>query len=225
MMNSNSVSLHCPFCGRHTAVSVAPLSVPGDVGRRSVLPALGQMLGYDTGGHFWWLGKCNGCEMPLLVCNEGRYVYPTPQAGPVSTYIPDPMRGDLREAKLCLAAGAWNAAVVLARRALQCATVERGAPKGDPLWKQIRWLDDNRKITPEQREWADAARWVGNDGAHGTEPNVAAGQPVIVGVTEEDAKATVELVEHLFETLYVATKRAREQAAKRGKGAKPKGEA
>jgi len=84
--------------------------------------------------------------------------------------------------------------------------------------KQIKWLDDNRKIATPQREWADAARWVGSHGAHDTDPDVGAGKPVITAVTEDDARATVELVEHRFETLYVAGKLAREQLAKRGKG-------
>jgi hypothetical protein len=127
------------------------------------------------------------------------------------------MASDLREAKQCLAVGAWNAAVVMARRALQCAAVQQGAPAGQKLWQQIKWLDDNRKITAPQREWADVARWVGNNGAHNTEPGIADGQPVIVDVIEEDARATLELVERLFETIYVAPKVAREQLMKLGK--------
>jgi HEPN domain-containing protein len=168
----------------------------------------------------WWMGKCNACERPVLVFFEGGIVYPTPQPGPVSEHIPDPMRSDLREAKLCLSVGAWNAAAVLARRALQSAAVEQGAPKGKKLWEQIKWLDENRKITSQQRDWADAARWVGNHGAHDTEPDVAGGHPVITEVSEEDARDTIALVEHLFETLYVATHAAKQQLAKRGK-AKP----
>jgi len=85
------------------------------------------------------------------------------------------------------------------------------------LWQQIEWLDENRKITSAQRSWADAARWVGNHGAHDTEPDVASGQPAISSVTAEDAAQTVTLVEHLFETLYVASKLAEAQILKHGK--------
>jgi hypothetical protein len=80
----------------------------------------------------------------------------------------------------------------MARRALQCAAVDQGAPKRQELWKQVKWLDDNRKITAQQRVWADAARWVGNHGAHDTEPNVLAGQPTITNVTKDDAEDTSE---------------------------------
>lgn len=222
-MLENSVSLHCPHCRHATAVSPAPLSKLDDVRHVNVLGSIGSMLVFTMGGASWWIGKCNHCEMPLLICDGGRLVYPTPRPGPVSEHIPEPMRSDLRDAKHCVAAGVFNAAVVMARRALQCAAVEQGAPSGHgwQLWKQIKWLDENRKITPSQHQLADAARWVGNHGAHDTEPDVAAGQPVITNVTDEDARDTIQLVEHLFETLYVAPKLAQEQLAKRGKLGEP----
>jgi Domain of unknown function (DUF4145) len=217
------ISLHCPFCGRYTAVSPAPLVIPQRGGYvRDFEPIQQQLAGdlvYVHQGGLWWLAKCNACGMPLIVRDNGTLVFPVPQPGPVSDHVPEPMRSDVREAKQCIAAGAWNAAVVMARRALQCAVVEQGAPTGRewPLWTQIKWMDDNRKITVQQREWADAARWVGNHGAHDTEPYVPEGKPVITDVSEDDARATLELVEHLFDAIYVAGHLAREQLAKRGK--------
>lgn len=226
-MVPDSVSLFCPHCGKHTAVTAAPLSIiapkehmPNGIADTPITKWLNQSPYYRYGSGCWWLGKCNACKRPVLVNGMGSTVYPSPQPGPVHEAIPEPMRGDLSEAKRCQAASAWCAAVVMARRALQCSAVERGAPSGK-LWEQIRWLESNRKITPEQKQWADAARWVGNHGAHDTEPNVAGGAAVITDVTEEDAKATIQLVEHLFETLYVATKIAQEQLAKRGKLPQP----
>ena len=217
---TGEVSTYCPFCHRHTSVTPAPLAIPRQDRYRVHFEPIGHLLPeqpiYEHQGGLWWMGRCNACGMPLIVRDQGTLILPTPQPGPVSDDIPDPMRSDLREAKACLAASAWNAAVVMARRSLQCAAVEQGAPAGQ-LWKQIKWLDDNRKITAQQREWADAARWVGNHGAHDTEPDLGAGKAVITAVTEDDARAMVDLVEHLFETLYVAGKLAQEQLAKRGK--------
>jgi len=231
-MVPNEVSLHCPHCGRYTAVTPAPLSIVNpqamtayDHPYVNLTEQLGQPLFYRCGGDVWWLGKCNACQGPVIVLNDGQGVLPPPQAGPVSEYIPEAMRSDLHEAKKCMTVGAWNAAVVMARRALQCAAVQQGAPTGREwaLWRQIAWLDDNRKITPTQRQLADAARWIGNHGAHDTEPDVAAGQPVITNVSQEDAGDTIRLVEHLFEALYVAPRLAHEQLSKRGKptGGKP----
>ncbi len=225
IMDGDHLSVHCPHCGKHTAVSPAPLAFEVAEGQtkwdraRRLVQASGSQdlpLYHHVNGGRWWMGKCNACSMPMLVKNDGRLILPTPQPAPVDSNIPEPMQSDLLEAKQCIAVGAWNAAVVMGRRALQCACVERGAPSGQ-LHAQIKWLDENRKITTEQRQWADAARWVGNHGAHDTEPNLAEGRPVITDVSETDAADTVDLVEHLFETLYVAAHKAREQLAKRGK--------
>lgn len=225
-MVPNNVSIFCPHCGQRTAISAAPLSIvvgspntpPNNIREANIREWLPHDPYYRFGGGSWWLGKCNACQMPALVKDIGSTVYPAPQPGPVSDAIPEPMRSDLREAKHCIAVGAWNASVVMARRALQCAAVEQGAPTGRdwPLWRQIEWLDNNRKITADQRRWADVARWVGNDGAHNTEPAVANGDPVIVGVGEGDARDTLTLVEHLFETVYVAKRLADAHHARHG---------
>jgi hypothetical protein len=99
------------------------------------------------------------------------FLMPWPQPSPTSNLIPEPMRRDLSEAKRCVAAGAWNAAVVMARRALQCAAVEEGAPKGEQLWAQLQDLLKRGVIVKNMYDWAEAARWVGNHGAHDTEPD------------------------------------------------------
>jgi hypothetical protein len=49
------------------------------------------------------------------------------------------------------------------------------------------------------------------------EPDLQSGVVVITQVGRDDAEETIKLVEHLFETLYVAGKVAKEQLAKRGK--------
>lgn len=224
-MVPDEVSLHCPHCGKHTAVSPAPLVVivpspgtpPNEIAERSVKDWLNQTPYYRYGSGAWWLGKCNACQQPIVVRDRGAKVFPTPQPGPVNDAIPEPMRSDLREAKQCLAANANNATVVMARRALQTAAVNLGAPKGQQLWQQIKHLADSHLITGPQKTWADAARWVGNHGAHDTEPDVKNGVVAITEVTDDDAKATVDLVEHLFESLYVAPKLAEEQLKKRNK--------
>ncbi len=105
----------------------------------------------------------------------------------------------------------------MARRALQSAAVAQGAPAEKKLWQQIKWLEEHRKITLDQKNWSEAARWVGNHGAHDTEFDAARGTVVVTDVTEADAGETIKLVEHLFETIYVARKIAHDQLAKRDK--------
>jgi hypothetical protein len=102
----------------------------------------------------------------------------------------------------------------MARRALQSAAIEQGAPhgRGVQLHQQIAWLYDQHKITAPQRKAADATRWVGNEGAHPSAPDDD--EPTVFGVTEDDAKAILKLVEHLFAALYDARQLAEEQHAR-----------
>jgi hypothetical protein len=130
----------------------------------------------------------------MLIAEDGVVVYPAPSPKPVPEEVPLEARQDLEEARKNLASGSYNSAVVMARRALQSACIEQGAPHGHTLAQQIAWLDQNRKITEDQRRWCDAARWIGNDGAH----------PNIRGVSLETAQEITDLVGYLFDTLYVA---------------------
>jgi|GEM_PF-1196686 len=228
MVPSEGVSVFCPNCGRYTAVSPAPLAIagPGRYGQyvdrpiKDVLPGPEPYYRSPGTGSVWWIGVCNACSAPMLVMDQGLKVYPTPRPAPVADEIPRPMRDDLLEAKECLTVGAFNASVVMARRALQCAAVQQGASAGLPLRKQIHWLDENGKITKSQRKWADAARWIGNEGAHENGPEIVDGQPIVTGVEREDAVDTLDFVERLFEDLYVTTSRADRQIERRGKGGK-----
>ena len=219
-MPQSHVSIHCPHCGLHTAVSPAPLCVY-ELARYDMkvtpLPDLPSPPMYSQAGVRWWMGKCNACQRPILVAEDGIWILPPPQPGPVDNAIPEPMKSDLQEAKSCLAVSAWNASVVMARRALQTAAIELGAPKGMKLWEQIKHLADNHLITAPQKDWCDAARWVGNHGAHDTEPDVKGGVIAITNVDKVDAEDTIKLVELLFQTLYVAGNTAKEQLSKRGK--------
>ncbi len=223
-MVPREISIYCPHCGKHTAVSPAPSVIivaaegmPNGIAEEPITKWINQVPYYRYGSGSWWLGKCNACRQPLLVKDHGSVVFPAPQPGPVSEDVPEPMRADLLEAKRCLGISAWNASVVMARRALQTAAVQQNAPKGKKLWQQIEDLETRRIITPTQRKIADAARWVGNHGAHDTEPDVASGAVVITDVTEDDAKETVQFVEHLFDTIYIAPALAQRQLEKRGK--------
>jgi Domain of unknown function (DUF4145) len=222
-MVPKNVSIFCPHCGQHTAISPAPLAIfvqrpntpPNDIAEEEISKWIGnQEPHYQYGTGRWWMGKCNACQKPVLVKDIGGVVYPPPQPGPISEAIPEPMRSDLREAKQNLTVSSWNSAAVMARRALQGAALEQGAPHGHRvhLHHQIAWLFDNHKITATQRRAADATRWVGNDGAHPEPPD--ADDLVVFGVTEDDARVIVRLVESLFTALYDDRVLAEQQHAK-----------
>lgn len=225
-MVPNNVSLHCPFCGRHTAASHPEMTTYSPHMRRIAVGApmeiaLSDVAPYPawyahTEGN-WWLAKCNACQMPLLVLNDADRVIPPAQPGPVDPSIPEPMSSDLREAKSCLAVGAANAAAVMARRAMQNTAVAQGAPPRKKLHDQISWLLQERKITAAQNELAQAVRWIGNHGAHDEEAPTNEDALVRTDVTLHDAEQAVEFVEDLCDALYRLASLARRQLAERNK--------
>jgi hypothetical protein len=61
----------------------------------------------------------------------------------------------------------WNSAVAMYRSALYIATKALdGVPGKLTFFKRLEWLDENRRITPEIRSWADHVRVEGNEALH-----------------------------------------------------------
>jgi hypothetical protein len=225
MLVPKMFSIHCPFCRQATAVTHAPLRARSSEAAYR-LPVEARFY-FEAGQHgVWWMGVCNACQHPLLV-RDHSIVLPTPRPAPVADSIPQPMRSDLVEAKQCLAAGAYKGAAVMARRALQGGAIAQGAPTGKrvsgkgyyTLAEQIAYLDEKRKITQQQREWAQAVRYVGNDGAHVEDDEPFDELAAVEAVDEKDANQVIDLTETLLEALYPPKSRdVTEQLAKRGKG-------
>jgi hypothetical protein len=206
------VSLHCPYCGKHTAVSPAPLDVsmgPGTMGAQSLQYIVQGVPFYETGRGKWWLGKCNSCELPLLVCDKGSEVFPTPQPTPSDERIPEHIRRDLDEAKKCTTVGAFRACATMARRAIQAACLLKEADEKKKLFEQIDQLAAEGKITSDLKKWAHEVRYLGNDGAH---PPKDYKNDV---VSQEDARDALELAEQFLEVLFVLPALAEERRKKR----------
>lgn len=184
-----STSIYCPHCQRHTAVSVAPAEYDGTYGSKYHTAALWKT---DRGDN-WWIGICNYCHQPVLVKNHGQEIFPKPFPSPTDSRIPNPMRQDLLEAKLCYSIDAFRACSVMARRTMQNACIDKGATKQD-LVHQINELQANGTITKDLKEWADVVRWVGNDAAHPNKDKVE----------KEDAEDILNLAEQFLQVLYVA---------------------
>lgn len=191
-----SVSIHCPFCKRFTALT----QVEGQVDTAKVPFQAG------PAGDYWWMGQCNNCQKYVLVHQLGDIVYPNSPPSPTDVRVPESIRKDLDEAKICLAVDAYRASAVMARRAMQSACIERGAKK-DKLVDQLHELADNGTITKDLKEWVDVVRWVGNDAAHPTGDEV----------TKDDAEDILQLAEQFVVVVYVTPAIAREWRTKHGK--------
>lgn len=185
---AQSLSIYCPHCHKHTALTPAPVNY-----KHGYEEGTTRAFWTKSNSYVWWIGVCNACHQPVLVLNDGDVVYPTPLPKPTEKDIPELIRSDLDEAKACFSAGAYRAAAVMARRAMQVAALDKGATK-DKLVAQITELQQSGKITTDLKDWADAVRWVGNDAAH----------PNGVQVTKDDADDVMQLAEQFLHVLYVA---------------------
>lgn len=199
---AGGVSIFCPHCRRHTSVEPAPVEVERGYGQKFFVGAV-WVQSYDSK---WWIGVCNYCNRPVLVQNNAVTVYPHPLPSPTDANVPEGIRGDLDEAKMCFSVSAWRGAAVMARRAMQSAAIEKGATKKQ-LVEQIAELAAAGKITVDLKEWADVVRWVGNDAAH----------PGGDAVSREDAEQVLNLAEQFLHVLYVAPAMAKNLRTKKGK--------
>ena len=197
-----SASIYCPYCHKHTALSVAQTSYPSEYGGTRHTSAV--YVAYHSAR--WWMGICNGCRGVVLVRNIGDFIAPAPLPSPTGENIPSEIRTDLMEAKTCLAAQCFRAAATMARRAIQQACIAQGAT-GKDLVAQIGDLGTKGIITKDLQEWATVIRWVGNDGAH----------PAKQTVEEEDAKDSIDLAEQFLHVIYVTPAVAKARRAARGK--------
>ncbi|VVB93632.1 Uncharacterised protein [uncultured archaeon] len=200
-MTNFPISIFCPFCQRHTSLTVAS----GRCLRSDNDSALAIWDVGDKRGTIWWIGICNYCKKPVLVCDNGD-IYPNPLPSPTDERIPEPIKQDLNEAKICLSVKAYRGCAVMARRAMQTSCIDKGATK-DKLVDQLQELASNGTITKDLKEWANVVRWVGNDAAHPNKENVS----------KEDAEDILNLSEQFLHVIYVAPAIAKEQKSKRGK--------
>ena len=145
--------------------------------------------------------------MGVLVCTDGKGIetfYPNPMPLPVDERIPKFIANDIAEARVCLSAGAFKAAAILCRRALQSVCIDKGIRSDKRLSDQISELSERNVLTKDMVEWADSVRLVGNDIAHPKDTNPSM-------VSQQDASDILDLVDHMARTLYVASEIARAQ--------------
>ncbi|WP_425147384.1 DUF4145 domain-containing protein [Deinococcus sp.] len=187
--------MHCPHCHIHTSITPV-FTIDGsqaDIRDRFNMP--------------WSVGSCNNCFGLVLVGNAGGTIWPQPLPSDTPKEIPQDIRGNLIEAKMCASISAWRASGTMCRRAIQMASLERGAPLNKTLVEQIKFIKDAGIITNDIHEWATIVRWVGNGGAH----------PGGVEAGKENAEVMLELTEQFLYVLYVAPAKAATHRAKIGK--------
>jgi hypothetical protein len=196
----------CPHCHAHTELAPALIDMSAYVGRAMHIPAKWE----SKKSGVWWIGSCRRCEHVVLAHGErAENIYPTPRPAPSDERIPDHIRRDLDEAKLCMTVGAFRASLTMARRSIQAACLLKGATERKTLYEQIDELEAARAITPDLKTWAHEVRHLGNDGAH--PPKDYANDVV----EKDDAEDVLELAEQFLEAVFVTPALAEERRKKR----------
>jgi hypothetical protein len=196
---ANHDSIHCPSCRHATHITIVVRAND------------------NKNGYIWEIAECNSCDQRFLVQRDGSGVihkmYPDQLARPVNQEIPAAIRKDIEEALTCLASGAYRAAAAMARRAMQSVCLDKDAPRKKKittkdgkqktvkvdLIEQIDWLEDQRIITPDLRDWAHEVRSVGNKGVHPADAEDTE------SVSKDDADEVIQLVEAFCSSIYVTT--------------------
>jgi hypothetical protein len=150
------------------------------------------------------MGICNNCNRPVLISGDNTIIYPHPLPSPTDKRIPEKIRKDLDEAKLCFSVNCFRACCVLSRRSVQQACLLKDAKKGK-LEDQIKELSEKGIITKDLADWATVVRWMGNDAAHPEAPLV----------DREEAEDCLKLAEQFLHILFVTPTIAEERKKKR----------
>lgn len=104
---------------------------------------------------------------------------PSPIADADTVGLPRSVAADLREASTCWEAGAYRAAALMARRAVEQVVVIRGVPlEMRTLHQKLAWLLTAGHLPARLADAARTVRDVGNAASHGAD-----------AVTPEEAKA------------------------------------
>lgn len=189
----------CPHCS--SVSSFEPVGQPHAESR--------YVSGSGLTDHFLaQVSQCIGCKDFVLVvgCSYGRqpqrgyelksFAPRTAAQDAVDKSVPPNIAADLSEAIRCEWAKSYKAAVTMCRRAIQAASIDKGATPKDKLVDQIDELATLQIITASLKDMAHEVRLTGNDGAH-------PGADGLNDVTQQDAKDIIEFTKELFHHVYI----------------------
>lgn len=155
---------------------------------------------------------CRNCNQPVIVLEEqligdkpvrdgissgsiswqGFFWWPFPDIK-CSIEVPEIIQKIMIEARVTYAAQCYRSSAVMARRALEAITVDKGETEGK-LFQRIKNLVTDGKIDKNLGEWATEIRLIGNSGAH-YDPGD--------DVEKEDANQILMFIDQLINFVYI----------------------
>jgi len=205
--------LICPICGAFTSVEPIEFSarvrIKSVTGLRYEFGTATAIARDEKGDVNHGILECKACGRRFVAIgdenDEWVAVYPI-TAKDVAAEIPEPIKGELKEAYLCFAVGAYRGCVSMCETALEA------------LWRKQKAsglvdLKEKGIISPQLCEQGDEVRLWGNVAKHELVPDV---------VTKEDAEELLAYLEAIMNDVYVVRERLsrlrqkRKQLEKRG---------
>jgi hypothetical protein len=123
---------------------------------------------------------------------------------PLSAEVPPALREEHVEARKCLDAKAYTAAVVMVRRTVEGVCAHHNVSERT-LQKSLIKMRDEGLLDQRLLDWANALRGLGNEGAHYTGKHVS----------REDALDALSFSEAMLDYLFVLTAKFQEFTARR----------
>ena len=236
-MEANDTQMECPHCLKTIHVTERIQSI---LSLHSAGTALVAYAGHD-GRHHWWLEKiiCPACDEFILtvvfsndrvehIRGQSRSSFPdaaTEQKipvrprhtgrSPVPAEVPDEFKRDYQEACLVLADSS-NASAALSRRCLQFILREKLGAQGKDLYNEIDWTIKSGNLPSSIIELLDVPRKIGNRAAHPTLSDAG----MIVDVEPWEAEWCLEVIEALYDHIFVIPARNRERLERLGRALK-----
>lgn len=193
-------------------------------------------IGQDARYH-WWLEKivCPACRQYILILThsdnaveifgiQGRHHVPDEATEqririwprhtgrpPVPPEVPDKFKTDYQQACLVLM-DSPNASAALGRRCLQLILREKLGAKGRNLHEEVQWAITSSNLPSSVLGLLDVPRQVGNRGAH----PMLSSTGEIVEVEPGEAEWCLEVIEALYDYLFVLPAKTQERLGRLG---------
>jgi hypothetical protein len=133
---------------------------------------------------------CGGCNRPTYF--EGELQVPPPKLGAAIAGLPPGGVAELYdEVRAATSAGAYTAAVTIARTLIAQIATDKGAEVGKSFLFYVEWLEKNGHTTATMKTWVDHIR---------DQANVSAHELKLMGVDE--ATRSLAFVEMLLRIVY-----------------------
>lgn len=205
----------CPFCGvaipltkdthKETHVGFTPI-LQGTFGPQGPNCAQLEQVNKQRAenGIMAHVVKCPSCEKTSIygigisgdIINQKYLIYPKSNAKQYPEYVPQSIRKDYQEAFETLNISP-KASATLSRRCIQGMIRDTQGIHAGNLASEINQLEG--KIQPDQWAAIDAARKLGNIGAH-----MEKDTSIIVDIDPEEANLLLDLVEYLIYEWYIS---------------------